>query len=468
MKSARSPLFRTPTDNAPSFRQALAGLSLSVLLSSLGNSIANVALPELTRVFGIAFQQAQWIVLAYLLSSTALLVAAGRLGDQIGRRRMLCAGLALFCAASSLGCIPFFPLVLAARTLQGLAAAFILPLAMAFAAGIAPRERLGRATGWMGSMSAVGTALGPSLGGMLIATFGWRAMFLVNVPIGIAALWLTYRNLPPDTPAPPVVPARFDSAGTLTLTVSLTTCALALTTGRGEFGAIQALLLFASIAVAGLFFRIERRAGAPLIPPILLRDPALRAGLATTFLVSAVMMATLVVGPFYLSRALNLGTASIGMVMSVGPVVAALCGAPAGHAVDRFGARGMTIGGLSGLLGGVIALAALPSGLGIGGYIVPVVIATSGYALFQAANTARIMADAPPDGRGAISGLINLSRNLGLVTGASVLGRVFAIASGPAGVLEAPRASVATGMHVTFAVASLLMLIAVLIAGKNR
>ena len=159
------------------------------------------------------------------------------------------------------------------------------------------------------------------------------------------------------------------------------------------------------------------------------RDPGLRAGLAMSALVSTVVMATLVVGPFYLARALGLDTALVGIVMSVGPVIAALTGVPAGRLVDRFGTQRMTLSGLAGMVVGCLALSMAPATPGIVGYIVAIAIITANYALFQAANNTAVMADVAPGQRGVISGMLNLSRNLGLITGASLMVAVFAFAA---------------------------------------
>ncbi len=167
-------------------------------------------------------------------------------------------------------------------------------------------------------------------------------------------------------------------------------------------------------------------------------------------LVSTVMMATLVVGPFYLSRALDLDAALVGLVLSIGPLVAALIGLPAGRLADRFGAQRMTIVGLIGIAAGSVALSAIPTTLGIPGYIVPIVVITAGYSIFQTANNATVMTDVRPDQRGVIFGILNLSRNLGLITGASVMGAVFAFASGASDIKTAHPDAVATGMRVTF------------------
>ena len=145
------------------------------------------------------FRQPNGSSLAYLLATTTLIVSVGRLGDIIGRRRLLLIGLVLFTIASVLcGVAPALWLLIAARAVQGLGAAIMMALSLAFVGETVPKEKTGSAMGLLGTMSAIGTALGPSLGGVLIAGLGWRAIFLVNVPLAVTALLLSHRFLPAD------------------------------------------------------------------------------------------------------------------------------------------------------------------------------------------------------------------------------------------------------------------------------
>jgi EmrB/QacA subfamily drug resistance transporter len=452
-----------------SVRWALASLSLSMLLSSLGTSIANVGLPNLAQAFNASFQDVQWIVLAYLLAITTLIVSVGRLGDITGRRRLLLAGIVLFTAASALcGVAPTLWLLIAARAAQGIGAAIMMALAMAFVGETVPKAKTGSAMGLLGTMSAIGTALGPSLGGVLIAGLGWRAIFLVNVPLGILAFLLAHRHLPVDRLGPKTDRAGFDTMGTLLLALTLAAYALAMTIGRGSFGPLNMALLLAAVLGGSLFVLVEARAASPLIRLVVFRDAVLSASLAMNALVSTVMMATLVVGPFYLSRALGLDAALVGIVMSLGPIISALSGVLAGRIVDRLGAPFMIIAGLTQMAAGSFALSVLPAMFGIAGYIAAIVVLTPGYQLFQAANNTAVMMDVHPDQRGVISGMLSLSRNLGLITGASVMGAVFALASATTDITTAQPEAVATGMRITFAVAAILIVIALTISVGSR
>ncbi|TIM82577.1 MAG: MFS transporter, partial [Mesorhizobium sp.] len=180
--------------------------------------------------------------------------------------------------------------------------------------------------------------------------------------------------------------------------------------------------------------------------------------------VSTVMMATLVVGPFFLSRALGLGEAQVGAVLSIGPVVSALCGVIAGRIVDRLGASAMVVAGLVLMTIGCAALTLLPALFGIAGYAAAIMLLTPGYQLFQAANNTAVMADVDKNERGVVSGMLSLSRNLGLITGTAVMGAVFAFAVGTGEIGAATPEAVAGGMGFAFAVAAGLVALAVAIA----
>jgi len=440
-----------------------------MLLASLGTSIANVGLPAMAQAFNASFQAVQWIVLAYLLAITTLIVSVGRLGDITGRRRLLLAGMFLFTVASVLcGAAPTLWLLIAARAVQGVGAAIMMALTMAFVGEIVAKEKTGSAMGLLGTMSAIGTALGPSLGGVLIAALSWRAIFLFSVPLSILTFGLAHRYLPLDRRDLKTERPGFDGMGTLLLALTLAAYALAMTLGRGRFGSLNLALLLVALAGVGLFVLAEASSASPLIRLSMLSDPVLSANLATSSLVSTVLTATMVVGPFYLSRALGLDAAMVGLVLSVGPVVVAVSGVPAGRVVDRFGSEHIAVVGLIGIAVGSFILAMMPMTFGIPGFVAPMVIITLGYALFQTGNNTAVMTGLPPDQRGVISGMLNLARNLGLITGAAVMGAVFAVASATTDITTAPREAVAAGMRITFLVGTMLIVVALGLAAGSR
>jgi EmrB/QacA subfamily drug resistance transporter len=459
----------TNDTNHAEVRWALAALSLPMLMASLDTSIANIALPTLAHAFTASFQAVQWIVLAYLLAITTLIVSAGRLGDLLGRRRLLLAGIALFTLASlACGVAPNLPVLLAARAAQGVGAAIMMALSLAFVGATVPSQQTGSAMGLLGTMSAIGTALGPTLGGLFIAGPGWRAIFLVNVPVGLVNMLLAYRYLPADRTQPGASPAGLDVPGTLLLASTLAAYALAMTSGSGVLGRPALLLLLAALAGALLFALVEARAASPLIRLAMFRDRILSASLVMSALVSTVMMSTLVVGPFYLSHALGLRPALIGILLSVGPIVVAMSSVLAGRLADRFRADRTARAGLLGIALGATSLSLLPARFGIPGYLLPIVVLTASYALFQTSNNTVVMMGVDAAQRGVVSGMLNLSRNLGLITGASVMGAVFAHGAGTGHITAASPAAVAAGMRITFATAAGLMAVALALSPAGR
>lgn len=176
MSSAVFASAQAPAQGWP--RGLLFSLCAAMLLAALGSSLANIALPALAQAWRAPFAQVQWVVLAYLLTLTALSISLGRLSDRLGRRRLLLAGLAAFSVASALGAAaPSLAWLIAARALQGLGAACMMSLSLACVSDWAPAGRSGHAMGWLGGMSALGSTLGPALGGALIAHAGWPALF---------------------------------------------------------------------------------------------------------------------------------------------------------------------------------------------------------------------------------------------------------------------------------------------------
>ncbi|MFZ1425338.1 MAG: MFS transporter [Geminicoccaceae bacterium] len=211
---------------------ALIGLSLAVLLSQLGTNIINVALPTLVDALGVEFGAVQWVVVSYLLVVTAFIVGVGRLGDQLGKKRLYLWGLAIFMAASVLCALSTnLALLIAGRAGQGLGGAILMALSFAFVGDVFPKERTGFAMGVLSTMVSFGIALGPSLGSLALAAFGWRAVFWINLPFGLLAFLLVSRYLPNTVDASkyPVPAARFDWIGTVLLALTLGAYSLAMT-----------------------------------------------------------------------------------------------------------------------------------------------------------------------------------------------------------------------------------------------
>ena len=379
-------------------------LALAILSASLGTSIANIALPTLTAVFSAPFAQVQAVVIAYLAAMALSVVIAGRLGDRYGLKPVFITGLGLFAIASLLCAIaPQLWQLIAARAFQGIGAAFLMTLGMALLRQTAGEKHVGRAMGIVGTVSALGTALGPSVGGFLLAIAGWRSLFWIQIPLVTIVLFMAFTLLP----ATPVKEKASLSGG------------------------------------------------------LSLWNTTLLPNLTINAAVTAVIMTTLIVGPYYLGLGLGLKERLVGLVMAIGPAVATFSGIPSGRLVDTWGFRRALTAGLSLVVTSTFMLAILPNLLGVTGYILAIIVLTPGYQLFQAANNTATLAEVPGNQRGTVSGLLNLSRNIGLIAGASLMGQVFALGVGTEDFTHAAPASLANGMQLTFFLAGAMVLVAI-------
>lgn len=386
-------------------------LALSMLLASLGTSIANVALPALAEAFAAPFAQAQTVVIAYLTALTISVLIAGPLGDRQGLKPILLMGLGVFAVASLLcATTPHLWLLVIFRTLQGIGAGILMTLSMALMRQTASETRVGQAMGLLGTVSAFGTALGPSLGGILLPLTGWRGLFWIQVPLAAVALLLAFVALS-DPPRP---------SGSLS---------------------------------TSLWSALHRG----LVPHLLVN-----------LLVAAVMMTTLVVGPFFLSLGLGLKATAVGFIMAVGPLLSIISGVPTGRLVDARGSHRVLVSGLVLLTTGALLMSTLPNLLGATGYVLALVVLTPGYQLFQVANNTAVLRDISKERQGTVAGVLSLSRNIGLVTGASVMSTIFAVGIGTKEVAQASPMRIGAGLQLTFLVAGGMMVVAMLITLGDR
>lgn len=401
---------RNPTETAS--RPTLIMLMLAAIagLASLATSIANITLPALSEDFSAPFAQVQGVVVAYLAALTLSVLLAGRMGDRFGMKPMLMLGVSLFAVASLASSLATnLSLLIAARVVQGIGAALMMTLTMALMRQNAGETHLGRAMGLLGTVSAVGTALGPSLGGVLLPVWGWRGPFGILAPMALLALMLAWVALPGDARRNVFTPKR-----------------------RNE---------------------LDRRLVVTLVSNIL---------------VAAVMMTTLVVGPFYLGSGLGLDASAVGLVMTLGPAISIASGIPSGRIVDALGSASVIVIGAVLLAAGTFLLALLPDMGGATNYMIGILVLTPGYQLFQAANNTSAMGDVPNERRGTVSGWLNLSRNTGLIAGAVVMGAIFAHTTGTAALARAEPGAIASGMRLTFSLAGLMMLMVVAMSIGRR
>ena len=460
-----------PQEEMPGRWLALLGVGMGVLMGTIDGSIVNIALPTLVRELHASFATVQWVVLSYLLVITALLPSAARLGDIAGKKRMYMVGLAVFTFGSLLcGLAPDGPWLIGFRALQGLGAVLVTALGAAIVTEVFPPQERGRALGVIGAVVSVGVALGPSLGGVLIGSAGWRSIFLVNIPIGIIAVFVVSRFVPESRRG--AAGQRFDFAGAAIMAAALICFALALTLGQGwGFTDARSLGLLAAAAVGlAAFLVVETRVAQPMIDLRMFRNGLFSLNLLTGLITFVMIAGNGLVLPFFLENVKGYSTLQTGLLLAVIPAIMVIVSPISGTLSDRFGPRPIIVAGLLLMTAGLLFAGTLTSDVSAIGYLLRVSLIGIGFGVFQSPNNSAIMGAAPRSQLGVASGLLALSRTLGQTAGITLMGALFAglaIAAGASDLSSAPAAAVVFAAQGTFHVAAALSAVAVLLAGLS-
>ena len=401
-------------------------LALGTLMATLDISVVNIALPTLSRRFGVPVTSVEWVVLAYVLTITGLLLTLGRLADVVGRRRVYGWGLALFTLASALcAAAPTAALLVAARAVQGLGAAMMTANSAAILISSFGVEERGRALGAFGAMVGVGLALGPPLGGLIVGHLSWRWIFLINLPIGLLAQAQLRARVPADPPAHRE--ARLDLPSAALWCGALVLLMLALSRGPSH-GWADAHVWPAFAGSAGLlaaFLIAETRSAHPLLPLDLLRGP-LGIAAALTMLGNALSITVGFHLPLYLEEVLRFDAARSGRWLAVMPALALLMAPLAGRWADHLGTRQPSVVGLLLTAAGFATLSRVGTVFHAGPLLGGMALIGLGLGLFSVPNTSAMMSAAPHQRLGLASGLQATMRNLGFAGGAAATAAIVA------------------------------------------
>ncbi len=437
-------------------------------MATLDGSIVNISLPSIRAAFGIDLPAVEWVVVAYLLVVGSTLLPFGRLGEVLGFRRVYLSGFALFTVASVLcGLAPVHLALVAARVLQGVGAGMLQSMGPAIIARTFPPRERGRALGLNAISVSVGLSLGPTLGGLLTQLASWRAIFLVNLPVGIFAIIFAARVLAiEDQRARP----SFDLGGAATSSASFFALLLALIEGEswGWSSPVVVGLVVASAALGAAFVVLELRSPTPLFDLSMLRLMAFTAGLASVVLAFAGLFTATFLLPFLLQGESGFSPFEAGLLLTPIPIAAAFVAPFAGALSDRIGARLPASAGLATMAIGLAALTQLPAGFTVPDLAWRLVLVGIGQGLFISPNTAAVLAPVPRARLGTASGMIAQTRIVGQALGIALSGAIVAIrTSVHAGEVTglppaaAANAAQALAIHDAMAVAALVCLVAI-------
>jgi MFS family permease len=369
----------------------LIAIGIGTFMSALDGSVVNTLLPVIKDYFQSDVATIEWVVTIYLLVVSGLLLSFGRLGDLRGNKTVYLWGFAIFVLGSALSGLSPSPLFLiTSRAFQAIGATMLFANSPAILTKTFPSSQRGQALGLQGSMTYLGLTTGPFLGGWLADTFSWHAVFFINVPIGILAVWLSWRVIPKDAN-----------------------------------NAHHEGLIIGSIILLGVFVWIERRAPAPMLDLNLFQSRLFNSSTLSPILNYICVYSVLFLMPFYLIQGRNLSAAQAGLILTAQPVVMALMAPLAGTLSDRFGSQMPTTLGMLVLAGGLFLLSRLTPASPFTHVILGLAVSGLGTGLFVAPNNSALMGAAPRNRQGIASGVLALSRNVGMVLGIGLAGAIF-------------------------------------------
>lgn len=406
--------------------QILLALLAGVIMGPLDASIVYIAMPSIARHFSVDPQTVGWVSMSYLLVMGSFLLAFGRLGDIFGFRRLYLTGLLLFVAASALcGLAPSLIWLVSLRALQALGAGLTMAMAPAITTATFPPEERGKALGITGMAVALGLALGPSIGGMLVEIYDWRLIFYVNIPIGLIAYFWCYKVLPDKRSE---IRRKFDWQGALLGFAALFTMLFFASRGQAVNWSWTILLtgMLALILLAG-FIAVEKRVAEPMLDLSLFKNRIFSAGCSTSLLNFMTQYIIVFLTPFLLQELMGYTAGQAGAIMTAFPLAVLVVAPVAGALSDRIGQRGLAF---TGSLLCTLAAIALS---GLNRYAAPLDVIWRlslfgmGTGMFQSPITSAVMGSVPKFRLGIAAGVLSTTRNIGMVLGIAAGGTVMAV-----------------------------------------
>jgi EmrB/QacA subfamily drug resistance transporter len=403
----------------------LVSIGVGTFMSALDGSVVNTLLPVLRSELNTTVAGIEWVSTIYLLVVSALLLGFGRAGDLYGNKRLYVSGFFVFVIGSALcGLAPSAHVLVALRAVQAIGAAMLFANSPAILTKTFPPEQRGRALGALGTFTYLGLTVGPSLGGWLAGTFGWRVVFYINVPVGALALLLAMRFIPHDRLEGKA--ERFDVPGALLFMFGLVALLLALNEGHAlGWGSPRIVSMFiVSVVILAVFVSVERKSPAPMLDLTLFRNRVFAASTGSALLNYCCVYSVIFVVPFLLIQGRNLTPQQTGIVLTAQPIVMAIVAPISGSLSDRVGSRIPATLGMIVLTLGLIALALEVRDGSLWMIALWLGVIGLGVGVFVSPNNSALMGAAPRGRQGIASGVLATARNAGMVMGVGISGAV--------------------------------------------
>jgi EmrB/QacA subfamily drug resistance transporter len=402
-------------------------VGIGTFMSALDGSVVNTILPVIRGFFGSDVAGIEWTVVIYLLVVSCLLLLFGRFGDLHGHRNIYILGFLIFVASSAAcGFASSVAILIVSRALQAIGASMLFANAAAILTKSFPGRERGRALGMLATMTYLGLAAGPSIGGWLAQVFGWRAVFYINVPIGLIAFCLSIFSIPKEKPAPSNK-ETFDVPGAVLFALGLGALLLAMNQGHvWGWGSLPVIGCFTGAAILlGAFLFIESRSSSPMLDLGLFRNRVFSACAVSAVLNYVCVASVTFLLPFYLIQGRGYTPGHAGLLLTSQPLVMAALAPLSGHLSDKIGSRLLSTLGMIILAIGLLLLAGLGPGssaIEIIGYLA---VVGCGTGIFISPNNSSLLGSAPRERLGIASGVLNISRNVGMVLGVGLAGAIF-------------------------------------------
>jgi EmrB/QacA subfamily drug resistance transporter len=402
-------------------------VAIGIFMSTLDSSIVNIALPTIMSDFGVALPTMEWVVMIYLVTVSALLLSFGRLSDIKGRRWVYSRGL-IFFSLGSLFCAlaPKVYWLIAARAFQGIGAAMIMSCTPALVVDTFPASERGRALGMVGTVVASGLTAGPAIGGLLIHLFSWRAIFYINVPIGIMTAVLISKLLRRGD-ADSTVEEAFDWTGAMLLTLSLVCFLLAMSHGYDwGYTSLRTLLLVGLTVVATIgFIQVENKVSHPIVDLSLFSIRLFTFPILSGIALFISLFTIVFLMPFYLIHPCGYPVNKVGLFMVVPFIFLFFVSPISGSMYDRLGSRTLCTAGMLILAVALFGISALKCGKAPFPIVWRLALIGLGIAIFLPPNSSAAMTAVSPRRRGIASGTVAAARNFGMVIGVALAGAIF-------------------------------------------
>lgn len=399
---------------------------IGAFMAALDASIINVAMPSLSKSFSVGMNMIEWVSIAYLLTLTSLLTMLGSLSDRLGRKFFYTIGFTVFGIGSGLcGIAPTIPFLVASRVLQALGAAMLQANSVAIITASVPASSRGKAIGIQGSAQAIGLSIGPTVGGILLANFGWRLIFYVNLPVALVGTIIAAFILPRDKPNPHS--SRFDYLGAFLFTPALILLVLIFKDGY-KVGWLSPMIISEFVGVVFfllLFVLRERKCQNPMINLSLLKIKAFSGGNISGMLSYSLMFGVIFLMPFYLDWIMQLPSYYIGLILTVVSLAMFVMSPLSGALADRIGPRVLTTCGMIIASLGAMVLIFLSSKTVIYVDLLGLIFVGAGMGIFTPPNNSSVMGSAPPEHIGVAGGILNMSRSLGMSMGVAIAGTLY-------------------------------------------